>query len=48
MCICNEKYFPNYAEKEKDVEYEEESKDASHLGLRTDNESINESKISTF
>ena len=30
------------------VECEEESKNASHSGFRTDNESINESEMSTF
>ena len=31
--------FTNYVEKVKDVECEEESKDVSHSGFRTDNES---------
>ena len=36
-----------YVEKVKDVESEEESEEVSHLGFRTDNESINESEMST-
>ena len=47
MCVYNENYFTNYVEKVKDVECEVESKDVSHLGFRTDNESINESEMST-
>ena len=46
MCIYNEKYFTNYVDTY--VEYEEENEEVSHLGLRTDNESICESKMSTF
>ena len=38
----------NYLEKVKDIECEEESEDVSHSGFRTDNESINESEMSTF
>ena len=43
-CVRNEKYFTKYVEKVKDIEWEEESKDVSHSGLRADNESINESE----
>ena len=32
--------------KVKEIECEEESKDVSHSGFRTDNESINESEMS--
>ena len=35
-------------EKLKDVECKEESEDVSYSRFRTDNESINESKMSTF
>ena len=48
MCAYNEKYFKAYVEKVKDVKCEEESKDVSHSGFMTDDESINESKMSTF
>ena len=48
MCVYNEECFANYVEKVKDAEYEEESKNISHLGFRTDNESINESEMSNF
>ena len=37
-----------YVEKVKNIECEEESKDVSHSGFRIDNESINESEMSTF
>ena len=37
-----------HVEKLKDVEYEEEGEDAFYSGFRTDNESITESKMSTF
>ena len=46
MCHC--KYFTNYVEKVKDIECEEESENVSHSGFRIDNESINESEMSTF
>ena len=45
MFVYNEKY---YVEKVKDIECEKESENVSDLGFRTDNESINESEISTF
>ena len=47
MCAYNEKYT-NYVEKIKYVECEEESKDVSLSGFRIDNESVNESEMSTF
>ena len=37
----------NYVEKVKGIECEEESEDVSHSGCRIDNESINESEMST-
>ena len=36
-----------HVEKVKDVECKEESKDVSHSGFKTDNESINESEMNT-
>ena len=48
MRVYNEECFTNYVEKVKDAEYEEESEDIAHLGFRTDNESTNESEMSTF
>ena len=50
MCVYNEKCFTNYVEEVNNVhvECEEESEDASYSGFRTDNESINESEMSTF
>ena len=38
----------NYVEKIKDTEYDKESEHVIHSGFRTDNESINESEMSTF
>ena len=46
MCLAI--YFTNYVEKVKNVEYEEESEHVTYSGFRTDNESINESEMSTF
>ena len=37
-----------YVEKMKDLEWLEECEDISHLGYRTDNESINESEMNTI
>ena len=48
MCRANGKIFTNYVEKVKDAECEEESEDVSHSVFRADNESINESEMSTF
>ena len=50
VCVYNEECFTNYLEKVKDAEYEHRgrSEDVSHSGFRTDNESINESEMSTF
>ena len=45
MCVYDENYFTNYVEKVKDVE--SEGKDVSHSGFKTNNESINESEMST-
>ena len=41
-------FFKNVQEIKDIIECEEESKDVSHSGSRTDNESINESEMSSF
>ena len=38
----------DYVDKIRDAEYDKESEHVIHSGFRTDNESINESKMSTF
>ena len=37
-----------FVDKVKDIKCEEENKDVSHSGFRADNESINESEMSTL
>ena len=52
MWVHNEKYITNYVEKVKDIatyiEYEEENKNISYSGFRTENKSVIESDMSTF
>ena len=48
VCSYIMKMFCKLCKKVKDVEYEEESKDVFHSALRIDNESINESEVSSY
>ena len=36
MCVYNEKYLTNYAEKVEDIEWEEQGEDVSHSRFKTD------------